>query len=153
MKQKLILFLLMFLPLFLVSCNDEPDGKLSGIWKMTSVDEISYQKDSSGHWVVSYEDRDTYGDNEGSNGLLFKSNNLVQEIDGVLKDGSYDWSGSTFEYKIENGHIYFHELDDADTDGWEDGGKIKISGKVLELTEEEVSSNYKDTRILKYKKV
>ena len=146
----------------LASCGDDDDdnggggsNQLIGLWKQTYRHEVGYNKDSSGNWNKFYEEGDSYDDDEESYGLLFQSNGQAKVIDYLSANGKYDdEDAEDFKYKVQDGHLYMLELDDADTDGWEDWGKFTISGKIVEFSYEDYDgSNYKYVGTAKYKKI
>jgi hypothetical protein len=163
--MKKTLFSLMTIALMAVVCvgfsacgsdgDDNGGGSssgLTGVWKRTYKYEIKYTKDASGQWVKSSEKEKTYGDNDGSEGYLFESGGMAKLLYNVLADGTYKVE-EEFKYKVEGGHLYMWELDDRDEDGWEDVGKITVSGNTFEMQEEEIDGNYKKVSTKRYKKV
>ena len=53
-----------------------------------------------------------------------------------------------FKYKVENGNLYYVELDHDK--GWELWGAIVISGNQFELTEEEIEGSRKEVELKRY---
>ena len=139
------------------SCGSDDDdvkgggAELTGSWKKTYEHEIEYEKDGSGKWVQLGEYEHSYADNDNVSGIEFMA--------GGNAKGLWFWNGTVeeeddFKYQINNGHLYLLEVDEADTDGWEDWGKITISGNTFELSYEDYDgSNYKYVGVMRFKKV
>ena len=142
----------------LASCGDDDDdnggggsNQLIGSWKKTYVQETEYKKDSSGKWVVIGEYEHSYRDNENVIGIKFLPGGNAKYL--WFYDGNVE-EEEDFKYQIKNGHLYMLEVDEADTDGWEDCGEIKISGNTFELNYVEYDgSDYKYVEINKFKKI
>ena len=64
------------------------------------------------------------------------------------EDGSYEADDDELKYKVENGNLYYVELDHDK--GWELWGAIVISGNQFELTEEETEGSYKQVKLKRY---
>lgn len=151
-----VLFIGAMITSLMSSCGDDEfsNSNMEGIWKCVSSTEIVYKKDDSGQWVKHHEDEDTYGDNEGSYGFLFHSDGKAQLLMDIKSDGSYNLETKhEFKFKVENDHLYLDDLDDRDTDGWEDWGKISKTGNIFELISEEIEKGLKEVEISKYKKI
>ena len=142
-----------------VSCGDDDDddaprsaNQLIGTWIETYFYETVYEK-SNGNWVKirEYEGEALVGNQ--SFGMMFQLGGIVRFIRGIKSDGTYSSVESEFGYKLQNGHLYLRELDEADTDGWEEYGKISISGDTFELSWEEISGNKKNVGKDIYKKI
>ena len=142
------------------SSDDDNDGDggggsasasgLVGTWKRTYKQEVKYGKDASGNWQKIKDQEKFYDDDKGSSGYLFKADGKAQLLDNVKADGTYEVE-EEFKYKVENGHLYMIELDHPD--GWEDAGKITISGNTFELQEEEIEGDEKEVETKRYKKI
>ena len=62
--------------------------------------------------------------------------------------GSYEADDDELKYKVENGNLYYVELDHDK--GWELWGAIVISGNQFELTEEEIEGSRKEVELKRY---
>ena len=108
------------------------DSGLVGVWKRVYKKTTSYQKNNDGQWVrVGEPEEKTY---EWKDGFQFFANGKFVELD-FNEDGSYEADDDELKYKVENGNLYYVELDHDK--GWELWGAIVISGNQFELTEEE----------------
>ena len=121
------------------------DSGLVGVWKRVYKKTTSYQKNNDGQWVrVGEPEEKTY---EWKDGFQFFANGKFVELD-FNEDGSYEADDDELKYKVENGNLYYVELDHDK--GWELWGAIVISGNQFELTEEEIEGSRKEVELKRY---
>lgn len=142
------------------ACGGDGDGgsgtgsgssSLSGKWKKISEREARYQLEENGKWIVT-EDEGEKASTSGS-GFIFDGKNA--RLVYFNSDGSYTLeTDDLFEFKVQDGHLYLLELDEHDTDGFEDYGAINITGNEFTLVEEKYySGSQKKVKTKRYRKI
>ena len=154
------IMLMAFVCVGITACGGDGDSNggnggstsLVGKWMRVYKHEIHWQLNSAGEWELTSQQEKTY--TEGT-GFLFNSDNTAKLLD-FEADGSYTFeTDASFNYKVENGHLYLLEINASDTDGWEDWGEITFSGEQFQLSREEIYGNgqYKESEVRRYRKV
>lgn len=144
-----------------LACGSDDDGNdiggggnsgLVGQWRRVYNNKTRWYKQQDGEWVQYANSEYTYGDEESSPGFIFNSNGTAQLI-YATGDGTYELeTDEPFKWKTENGHLYLLEVDQGETDGWEDLGTYTLSDSTLEIIDDKENGSEKRYTVERYQK-